>query len=234
MDCHCTVNLKLSLPMRVRVKICGMTHPEDVAWAVAAGADALGFVFVPGTPRCLSIQAAADLARTIPPFVSGVGLFVNAPKETVEETICATGLRTVQFHGEETPEYCAQFLSRVSVIKAFRIRDRHSIDELSAYTQSTHAWLLDAYTPGAHGGTGQQFDWSVADALQRLPKPIIIAGGLNSQNVGDAIHRFHPYAVDVSSGVESAPGRKDSARVSAFLNAVQVAHFPPFPSPAMA
>ncbi len=219
--------------MRVRVKICGMTRAEDVASAVSAGADALGFVFVPGTPRYLSIQAASDLARAIPPFVTGVGLFVNASFETVEETIRATGLRTVQFHGEETPGYCAQFLGRVAVIKAFRIRDHNSIAPLAAYMESTDAWLLDAFAPGAHGGTGQRFDWTISRALQGLPKPIIIAGGLNPENVGEAIERFRPYAVDVSSGVESAPGRKDAARISAFLSAVQTAHFPPFPSPAM-
>ena len=220
--------------MRVRVKICGMTRAEDVASAVSAGADALGFVFVPGTPRFVPLQSAVDLARAIPPFVAGVGLFVNAPVEAVEETIHATGLRTVQFHGEETPDYCSHFLGRVSVIKAFRIRDQSSIAPLAAYIDSTDAWLLDAFTPGAHGGTGQRFDWGISEALQGLPKPIIIAGGLNPENVAEAIARFRPFAVDVSSGVESAPGRKDAARISSFLSAVQTAHFPPFPSPAMA
>ncbi len=219
--------------MRVRVKICGLTRAQDVAMAVAAGADALGFVFAPGSPRRLTASQAAPLVRSIPPLVTGVGLFVNASVEEVEETIRVTGLRTVQFHGEESPDYCVRFRGRVTVIKAFRIRDRSSLDALHAYADATDGWLLDAYSPDSHGGTGQQFDWFLAEAVRNLSHPILVAGGLKPDNVGDAIQRFLPYAVDVSSGVESAPGQKDSARVSAFVSAVRAANFPTFDSPAL-
>lgn len=219
--------------MRVRVKICGLTRSGDVAMAVAAGADALGFVFAPGSPRRLTASEAAPLVRGIPPLVTGVGLFVNAPADEVEETVRITGLRTVQFHGEESPDYCARFRGRVTVVKAFRIRDRNSLDELPTYAGTTDGWLLDAYSPGSHGGTGQQFDWGLAEAVRKLSHPILVAGGLKPDNVGDAIQRFRPYAVDVSSGVESAPGQKDPARVAAFVSAVRTANFPTFDSPAL-
>ncbi len=219
--------------MRVRIKICGLTRAEDVAMAVSAGADALGFVFAPGSPRRLTPTEAALLVRDIPPLVTGIGLFVNAPAEEVDETLRITGLRTVQFHGEESPDYCAQFRGRVTVIKAFRIRDRKSLDGLPAYNDTTDGWLLDAYSPDAHGGTGQKFDWSLAEAVRKLSHPILVAGGLKPDNVGDAIQLFRPFAVDVSSGVESAPGQKDSARVAAFVSAVRSANFPTFDSPAL-
>ena len=119
------------------------------------------------------------------------------------------------------------------MIKAFRIRDRNSLEGLHAYADTTDGWLLDAYSPDSHGGTGQQFDWSLAEAVRKLSHPILVAGGLKPDNVGDAIQRFRPYAVDVSSGVESSPGQKDSARVAAFVSAVRSANFPTFDSPAM-
>ena len=219
--------------MRVRVKICGLTRKGDVAMAVSAGADALGFVFAPGSPRRLTASDAAPLVRSIPPLVTGVGLFVNAPAAEVDETLRVTGLRTVQFHGEESPDYCARFRGKVTVIKAFRIRDRNSLEGLHAYADTTDGWLLDAYSPDSHGGTGQQFDWSLAEAVRKLSHPILVAGGLKPDNVGDAIQRFRPYAVDVSSGVESSPGQKDSARIAAFVSAVRSANFPTFDSPAM-
>lgn len=218
------------MTMRVRVKLCGITRAEDAEAAVAAGADALGFVFVAGTPRYITAAIAKELVACLPPFVSSVGLFVNAAREQVEEVLELAGLRTVQFHGEETAEYCATFKSQVTVIKAFRVRDRASLGGLEAFRNSTHGWLLDAYSPGSHGGTGQRFDWDLADAIRGLTHPVIIAGGLNPDNVSEAIRRFAPFAVDVSSGVEASPGRKDPERIRAFMKAVEAGHFPAFES----
>jgi phosphoribosylanthranilate isomerase len=202
-----------------------------VAHAIAAGADAVGFVFVPGTPRAVVPHAVAPWVAAVPPFVTPVALFVNASRAEVEETIRITGIRTVQFHGEETPEFCRYFRDRVKVIKAFRVRDLSTLAAMAPYTDFTDAWLLDAFTPGAHGGTGKTFDWDLAASLRGLARPLILAGGLKPENVGEAIRRFEPFGLDVSSGVESAPGKKNPDRVDRFIAAVGGAHFPAFRSP---
>jgi phosphoribosylanthranilate isomerase len=207
--------------MEPRVKICGITRPEDAAEAVAAGADALGFVFVPGTPRCVPVELAARIVAGLPPFVSCTGLFVDAPLERILEVVAAARLDTVQLHGAEAPALAAALKSRVRVIKAFRVRGPESLASLEAYLPAAEAFLLDAHVPGAHGGTGARFDWELAVEARRFGKALILAGGLNPGNVAEAVKRVRPYALDVSSGVESSPGVKDPARLRAFVAAAR-------------
>jgi len=201
----------------VRVKICGITNAADALVAVAAGADALGFVFVPGTKRAVVAGDVRVIASPLPPFVARVGLFVNTSADEIAETIAEAQLDTIQLHGEESPEFAAAFMGRVRVLKAFRIRDAASLDLVPSYFAACHAVLLDAFDSAGHGGTGARFDWSLAERIRALPKPVIIAGGLRPDNVADAVERFAPFAVDVSSGVEASPGRKDAVKVREFV-----------------
>jgi phosphoribosylanthranilate isomerase len=203
--------------MRTRVKICGITNIDDALAAVAAGVDALGMVFYAGSPRFVSRETAAEIIRHLPPFVAKVGLFVDATPDEVRQIVAACGLDTLQFHGAETPDYCRSF--HLNAYKAFRIRSSASLAALISY--DTAAWLLDSGVSGQYGGTGTSFDWSLAVEASRYGKPIILAGGLNPDNVQEAIRQTHPYAVDVSSGVESAPGRKDPSKVRDFMAAVR-------------
>jgi len=205
--------------MSTRVKICGITSLTDAQAAVAAGADALGFVFVPGTPRFVEPSAAAAIVRELPPFVTSVGLFVNAEAGAVRDTIRLTGIQALQLHGEETPEYARPFRETLKVIKAFRVRGAESLAVLPAYLDAADAFLLDAYVPGAHGGTGARFDWELAVTAKEHGKPVILAGGLSPENAAAAVRRVQPYAVDVSSGVEAGPGRKDHRKLREFLAA---------------
>lgn len=203
--------------MSVKVKICGITNTSDALAAVESGADALGFMFYTPSPRNVSLRAAADTIRQLPPFVVKVGVFVNADAELVVRAVGECGLNLLQFHGDEPPEYCLQF--GMMSMKAFRIRDAESLKILPSYR--TDAWLLDAYVSDQLGGTGDTFNWDLAVEARRLGRPIFLAGGLTPENVGDAIRRVQPYAVDVSSGVEAAPGKKDHAKVKAFIKAVK-------------
>jgi phosphoribosylanthranilate isomerase len=203
--------------MPVKVKICGITNLDDGMAAAEAGADALGFMFYEPSPRNISIEAAAGVIRRLPPFVMKVGVFVNAAEDLVLRAIRECGLNLLQFHGDETPEYCLQF--GLMSIKAFRIRDAASLQALLKY--NTDAWLLDAYTPDKPGGTGETFNWDLALEAQGWGRPIFLAGGLNPGNVAEAVRRARPYGVDVSSGVEAAPGRKDLAKVIAFIRAAK-------------
>lgn len=200
----------------VRVKICGITNLEDALMAVEAGADALGFVFFRGSPRYISADRAAAIIRRLPPFIQTVGLFVNEELATVNAGADQCGLDLVQLHGEETPDYCAAVNRRI--IKAFRVKDLASLDEMTNYHVA--AYLLDAWSPAAHGGTGTTFNWEIA-ARAAASHRIILAGGLTPDNVAGAVATVHPYAVDVSSGVESGPGKKDVALVRAFIRAVR-------------
>lgn len=184
--------------------------------AVEAGADALGFVLFQGSPRCISPEKAAGIIRLLPPFVQTVGLFVNEELATVNLLADQCGLDIVQLHGEEPPEYCAAVRRRV--VKAFRVKDASSLDELSNYRVA--AALLDAWSPAAHGGTGATFNWDLA-ATASAAHPIILAGGLTPENVALAVATVKPYAVDVSSGVESRPGIKDAGLVSCFISAAK-------------
>jgi len=207
--------------MALRIKICGITREEDALAAVDAGADALGFVFVPGTPRFIEPGRAAAIVRGLPPFVSRVGLFVNAAPELIEATLAEVGLDTVQLHGDEAPEVGQSLLRRVRVIQAFRVQGPETLHRLPEHRESTHAWLLDAYVPGASGGTGARFDWTLAVQARDLGHPLILAGGLKPENIADAVRQVRPFAVDVSSGVESAPGRKDPEKVRQLIAAAR-------------
>jgi phosphoribosylanthranilate isomerase len=199
--------------MSTRVKICGITNLADAETAAAAGADMLGFVFYEKSPRSITIPAAAEIARNLAPHVLRVGLFVNAPEDFVFNALHKCGLNLLQFHGDEPPDYCTQF--GAMTIKAFRIKDETSLLELPKF--STDAYLLDAFVPRALGGTGHRFNWDLAVAAQKFGKPIFLAGGLTPENVAEAVVRVRPFAVDVSSGVEQAPGKKDPAKVRAFI-----------------
>jgi len=206
-------------PHRTRIKICGITRIEDARAVVDSGADAIGLVFYPRSPRAVSIAQAAKIAAAVAPFVTLVGLFVNADAEHVREVLRQVPLGLLQFHGDETEQQCQQFDR--PYIKAIRMRPEVNRDSLSSAYPSAQALLLDAYTPGTYGGTGEQFSW------QRIPadlgRPVILAGGLHVGNVANAIARVHPYAVDVSGGVEADKGIKDAAQVHAFVKAAQQA-----------
>ncbi|MDA0225711.1 MAG: phosphoribosylanthranilate isomerase [Proteobacteria bacterium] len=202
--------------MRTRVKICGITRVEDAAAAVRAGTDAIGLVFYPLSPRCLSIPAARRLRTLLPPFVSAVALFVNASPEAVAEVCDQVRPDLLQFHGEEPPAFCAQF--GIPYVKACRMKPGVDLLECMAPYPDATAWLADAFVD-AYGGVGAQFDWSMLPAER--PRPLILSGGLDAGNVADAIRRVRPWAVDVSSGVESEKGIKDAAKISAFIAEVR-------------
>jgi phosphoribosylanthranilate isomerase len=195
-----------------KVKICGITTLDDALMAVQAGADALGLVFFEKSPRHVDLERATAIIAGIPPLVQVVGLFVNAPLELVNETADRCGLDLVQLHGEESPSYCDSVRRRV--MKAFRVRGMESIAALADYRVA--GYLLDAYSPDSYGGTGERFDWDCAVAA-KPSGPIILAGGLNADNVASAVRQVAPFAVDVSSGVEAAPGRKDPDMVRNFI-----------------
>lgn len=199
-----------------RIKICGLTRAEDVQAAVAAGADAIGLVFYPESPRHVSIALAAELCRHIPPFVTVVGLFVNASRAEVHRVIEAVPLNLLQFHGDETVDQCEGF--GLPYLRAARVRPGVDLLEFAKQFPSARALLLDTWTP-AYGGSGESFDWSLVPSS--CPLPVILSGGLNPDNVAEAIRQVQPVAVDVSSGVESAKGIKDAAKILAFVSAVR-------------
>ena len=203
--------------MSVRVKICGITNPDDALTAVDAGADALGFMFYEPSPRFVTRAQAGAVLRRLPPFVARVGVFVNPSEEEVRRVMAECGIDTLQFHGEEPPEFCRKFGLRV--IKAFRVRDAESLRATHAYP--TEAWLLDSFAPGQHGGTGATFNWDLATEATRHSHQVILAGGLTPENAAEAVRKVRPYGLDVSSGVESAPGKKDPAKVRAFIAAAK-------------
>lgn len=207
----------------VRAKICGITRAEDAQVAIDHGAHALGFVFAPSSPRALTRDQAAVLVRSLPPFVSKVGLFVDASREEVLDIAARVGLDTVQLHGDEDPKTCAAVQQVVPVVKAFRVQGPETVVRMQSYRGCAAGFLLDAYVPGRHGGTGTRFDWVLAVEAKALGVPIILAGGLDSVNVAEAIQVVRPFAVDVSSGVESAPGHKDPRKLREFLVAVSAA-----------
>lgn len=200
----------------VRVKICGNVTLKDTMAAVEAGADAVGFVFYAKSPRVVSPKAVAAIVSHLPPFVSTVGLFVNENPDLVRQIMSDCGLAYAQLHGEESPQYCAEL--RLPVVKAIRVRSRENLANLSAYR--VKAILLDTYVEGKIGGTGTTFDWALAIEATSWG-PIVLAGGLTPDNVGEAISRVRPYGVDVSSGVEISPGVKDHAKVKAFVENVK-------------
>lgn len=201
---------------RTRIKICGLTRPEDVRAAVDAGADAIGFVFYPPSPRNLSFEHAAELAALLPPFVTAVGLFVNPEPEWVAQACTAVPLQLLQFHGDETDAECARHGR--PWIKAARMRPGVDLVEFCASHPGARGILLDAFVDG-YGGGGKTFDWSLIPP--DLGRPLILSGGLDSANVAEAVRRVRPWAVDVSSGVEAAKGIKDAAKIAAFIAGVR-------------
>ena len=199
-----------------KVKICGITNLDDALAAVEFGADAIGFVFVPNTPRYIEPAKAAEIIARLPPFVTTVGLFVNDSQEHIKQIADQCKLSALQLHGQESPDFCLQFNRKV--IKAFRIKNKEILTALPKYTVS--AYLLDTYVKGAMGGTGVTFDWSLALEAKKYGL-VILAGGLNPGNVAEAIQQVHPYGVDVSSGVEAEPGKKDHGKMKDFIAAAK-------------
>ena len=203
--------------MRTRIKICGITSVEDALAAAQLGADAIGLVFYPPSPRYVEVEQAAEIAAALPPFVTTVGLFVNADEQTISEVVSRVRIDLIQFHGNECQDYCG--LHQRPYLKAVRMSDEVDLDkQMTDYAQA-RALLLDTYKAGVPGGTGEQFNWDRVPA--HLADKIILAGGLTPENVKDAIAQVHPYAVDVSGGVESAPGKKDKEKMARFIEAVR-------------
>lgn len=200
-----------------RIKICGITGLSDALAAVQAGADALGFVFYPKSPRHIFPDDAARIIKKLPPFLQVVGLFVNEPPEVVNQVSRRCQLGLVQLHGDESPEYCRKIDQRV--IRAFRIRDRDDLKQIAEYRNC--GTLLDAWCSAAYGGTGKSFNWGVAAEAVSSGQQVILAGGLTPENVAEAIRQVKPYAVDVSSGVESSPGVKDPEKMLTFIRAAR-------------
>jgi len=202
----------------VRVKVCGITNAEDAQKAVYYGAWAVGFIFTKKSPRYVSPSRARKIIESLPPFVVPVGVFVDQSERAVRDICKFTRIRTLQFHGEEKPVYCKRFAD-YKIIKAFRIGEFFPADMINKY--KVDAYLFDTYREDAQGGTGEAFSWDILKGV-KVDRPVILAGGLNAQNIQQALDVVKPYAVDVSSGIEKAPGIKDSRLIRAFFDA---AHF---------
>lgn len=199
-----------------RIKICGITHLKDALTAVDAGADALGFIFVPDTPRFVNSDQVAAIVAELPPFVTTVGIFASKDAAKITTIADQCRLDAVQLHADVTPEFCRNLDKKV--IKVVRVKDESSLSILSDY--DVNAFLLDTYVEGKMGGTGEVFDWNLALRAKHYGR-IIVAGGLNPDNVAQAVRRVNPYGVDVGSGVESCPGRKDPDKIRKFVDAVK-------------
>jgi len=202
--------------VRTRIKICGITRPGDAVAAAQAGADAIGLVFYPSSPRFLNVERAREIRDALPPFVQAVALFVNPDAAQVAQVIGRVHPALLQFHGEETPEFCAQF--GLPYIKACRVAKGVDLLKYLRPFSAASGWLLDAHVE-EYGGVGASFDWSLVPA--RLERPLVLSGGLTRGNVGEAVRRVRPWAVDVSSGVESSRGIKDAAKIAAFIAEVR-------------
>ena len=208
---------------RIRIKVCGTTRLSDAEHAVACGVDALGFIFVPKSKRCISPAVAQSIITKLPPFVDRVGVFVNEPIQSVLDIVRDCDLSFVQLHGNEDAEYCTQLgdsLAGCKIIKAFRVGEHTVRDEFAAYAPVVQAYLLDTYVKGVEGGTGQLFDWGLVAALH-LDKPVILAGGLAPDNIIESLQTMVPYAIDINSGVEDAPGLKNHEKLSSIVSKVR-------------
>jgi len=203
--------------MRTRIKICGVTRHEDAQQAAYLGADAIGLVFYPHSPRLVTVEQACAIVRDLPPFVSRVALFVDAAPEEIHYVLERVPIDYLQFHGKEPPQFCAQF--KQPFLKVLRMRSGLDVIDYAADYSEAAALLLDTFQDGVPGGTGQTFDWT--DVPGTLQKPLLLAGGLTAANVADAIRTVRPYAVDVSGGVEASPGIKDAGKMAAFIQAVR-------------
>lgn len=190
----------------LKVKICGITNYDDAAMAVNLGTDALGFIFA-ASPRAISPENARDIIQKLPPFIKSVAVFVNEDQKRIGEIIEYCGIDIVQLHGDESPEICEYFMPRT--VKAIRVKDDSILDNISLYRSSVKAFLLDTYSKEAAGGTGKVFDWDIAKKSKEFNVPVILAGGLSPANIEEAIGKVNPYAVDINSGIESRPGKKD-------------------------
>lgn len=202
--------------MQTRVKICGITRIEDASSAVNEGADAIGLIFYAPSPRNVDINIAAEIVKQLPPFVSVVGLFVNADQAWVDDVLLNVPIDLMQFHGEETPAYCRQFGK--PYMKAIRVRESTNLLQYEDEFSDARALLLDTFVDGAAGGTGKTFDWNLIP--KTMVKPVVLAGGLNATNVTEAIRKVRPYAVDVSGGVEQSKGIKSAEKIAAFMRGV--------------
>lgn len=203
--------------MSVRVKVCGITRSEDALSAIELGVDALGFVFWPKSSRSVTLDIVRQIETTLPPFINKVGVYVDPTTDWVAETSAAGCLSLLQFHGDESPEFCDQF--SLPYIKAIRVKDGIDLLQYATRYRNARGLLLDAYTAGMPGGTGHVFDWALVP--QDLPLPVILSGGLNPNNVASAIKQTRPWAVDVSSGVEATKGIKDKIKIAAFMQGVK-------------
>ena len=203
--------------MRTRTKICGITRLEDAKASILAGCDALGFVFYKESPRYIALDAFKVIVKELPPFVTKTGLFVNADPAEIEEAIQSGFVNVLQFHGDETPDFCRQF--NFPYIKAVAVSSSVDLIQYAKDFHDAEALLLDAYHEHLKGGTGQTFDWNLIP--QSLSKPIVLAGGLTVDNVKEAIKKVKPYAVDVSGGVEESKGIKNSLKIQAFIKETQ-------------
>ncbi len=203
--------------MGTRIKICGITRPEDGVDAARLGADAIGIVFYPPSPRNASVEQARAVVEQLPPLVTVVGLFVNPEPAFVEDVLEQVALGMLQFHGDETPDACRRY--RRPYLKAVRMREGVVLERVMADYADAAGILLDAYQPGVYGGTGMRFDWGRIPATRS--RPIVLAGGLTPDNVAEAIRQVHPDAVDVSGGVEASKGIKDAAKIAAFIRGVR-------------
>lgn len=210
-------NTPPATPRRTRIKVCGFTRAEDALAAVEAGVDAIGLVFHPPSPRCIDPERAAIIIRALPPFVSAVALFVDARPDTVRAIREQIGFDLAQYHGDETPEQCAA--AGVPWMKALRVRPGLDLLHCAARFRDARGLLLDAFEEGVPGGTGRRFDWSLIPS--GLPLPLVLSGGLDPGNVAEAVRRVRPFAVDVSSGVESGKGIKCADRIRAFVREVR-------------
>lgn len=197
----------------VRVKICGITRVEDALAAAQAGADAVGLVFYAASPRAVSVEQARDIQRALPPFVSAVGLFVDAPAEQIRDVLAQVRLDILQFHGNEPDSFCRQF--EMPYLKAIRVQPGDDVNALAAQWPGACGILLDSYRPGVPGGTGEVFDWTMIPAERKWS--LLLAGGLEAANVQQAISQTQPWAVDVSGGVELSKGKKDIDKINAFI-----------------
>lgn len=208
--------------MRTRIKMCGTTRRADAMAAVEAGVDALGFIFVGKSPRYLGLEDAAAIIGSLPPFINRVGVFVDENLETIADKARRLGLTAIQLHGSEQPGFCRELgatLPHCSVLKAFRIGSASKAADILPYRQAVDGYLLDTYVENEEGGTGKVFDWRIIDDLD-LRKPYFLAGGLNPENVGRALEMSSPYGVDVNSGIEVSPGKKDHQLLKKFISGV--------------
>lgn len=204
---------------RTRIKMCGTTSIEDAHKAVELGVDALGFIFVNTSDRFIDVEKAREITRSLPPFVNKVGVFVNEGITEIEEIVDYLGLDAIQLHGEEEPDFCENIVRAVpscTVLKAFRVGDHSRQEDFIPYHSYVNGFVLDTYVKDKEGGTGLSFDWSILPKLN-LQRPYILAGGLNPENIAEALKETSPFGVDVNSGVESSPGVKDHDKLQLFV-----------------